>query len=475
MMQGRDDGPEPQYGLCNRPCLFDQPKFHQVEKPLTFSNGWRKGGEEYPTSGQLSCTDIEQIVDSDEQDYPHTPLRNFVLQVENFITTEGSAQIQDIIHTRKQICKVEYNVLSNSVPKFMKTKIQVCHFGKSKEALEIQDKFHHERVEELLAFDLKMVKKCHEMLHVLLEKQMNKYLDLPNAAYELAGTKWEEISAKWSKQNILDHNFEWVTEEREKFGEGCDLSRAAFGLACKRGAEALIKFKARLQLQEDNHPDGPDKERHEHQSAQERVDGMNGMQLGANIQQIIKDAVQGLQTNLNAQLQVMQQTVNSLQRTTKGSSGGAGTAQAVSKGGAGACTQRDAPNRRSGGKRTLSVAQGQGGAGDPSWKSNKKQKNQQTPCFTAGAGGQKKQPHQNPKQKRQDQHSGQDEDSSGTGNGKGQGPRGVRQQQHKPMPHYKDHSHNLNQSIDWGRGGRRGRHCGHGSRGRGRGSQRGRH
>ena len=180
---------------------------------------------------------------------------------------------------------------------------------------------------------------------------------------------------------------------------------------------------------------------------------MNGMQLGANIQQIIKDAVQGLQTNLNAQLQVMQQTVNSLQRTTKGSSGGAGTAQAVSKGGAGACTQRDAPNRRSGGKRTLSVAQGQGGAGDPSWKSNKKQKNQQTPCFTAGAGGQKKQPHQNSKQKLQDHHSGQDEDSSGTGIGKGQGPKGVRQQQYKPIPHYKDHSHNLNQSTDWGREG----------------------
>ena len=242
MMQGRDDGPEPQYGPCNRPCLFDQPKFQQVEKPLTFSNGWRKGGEEYRTSGQLSCTDIEQIVDSDEQVYPHTPLRNFVLQVENFITTEGSAQIQNIIHTRKQICKVEYNLLSNSVPRFMKTKIQVSLSGKSKEALEIQDKFHHERVEELLAFDLKMVKKCHKMLHVLLEKQMNKYLDLPNAAYELAGTKWEEISAKWSKQNILDHNFKWITEESQKVGDGCYISRAAFGLTCKRGAEALSKF-----------------------------------------------------------------------------------------------------------------------------------------------------------------------------------------------------------------------------------------
>ena len=95
-------------------------------------------------------------MDSNEQDYLdylHTPLQNFVLQVENFITTEGSAQIQDTIHTRKQSRKVEYNALSNSVPKFMKTKIQVCPFGKLKEALEIQDKFHHELVEELLAFD----------------------------------------------------------------------------------------------------------------------------------------------------------------------------------------------------------------------------------------------------------------------------------------------------------------------------------
>ena len=183
---------------------------------------------------------------------------------------------------------------------------------------------------------------------------------------------------------------------------------------------------------------------------------MNGVQLGASIQQIIKDAVQGLQTNFNTQLQVIQQTVNSLQRTTKGSSEGAGTAQAISKGGAGAYTQRDAPNRLSGGKRTLSVPQGQGGACDPSWMSNKKQqqkKNQQTHCFTAGAGGQKKQPHQNSKQKLQDHHSGQDEDSSGTGIGKGQGPKGVRQQQYKPIPHYKDHSHNLNQSTDWGREG----------------------
>ena len=91
-------------------------------------------------------------------------------------------------------------------------------------------------------------------------------------------------------------------------------------------------------------------------------------------------------------------------------------------------------------------------AGCPTRNNNNK-KNQQTHCFTAGAGGQKKQPHQNPKQKLQDHHSGQDEDSSGTGIGKGQGPKGVRQQQYKPIPHYKDHSHNLNQSTDWGREG----------------------